>query len=181
MLLPQNVREHSAVQSVVNRSHSGVSPGRASLLRRQIVRLSDRQITPGGTKEGVASKLGRASGVYRFLSPLDSPYRMSSASTVNICIPVNCAQQDARSKYCHQAPSNGEMLGYSRPPQIFLSTCKVEIDSPLVRNSTPGRSTTLLHSISQGPLQLSRFLFPPHTRSTNSANMLRKICQAHSI
>src|SRR4051812_37626128 len=34
----------------------------------------------------------------------------------------------------------------------------------LGRNSSPGRSTILLHSISQGPLQLLIFLFPFHTR-----------------
>lgn len=83
---------------VVNRPHSGVNPagdatragkisrvGRASL-RREIVRSSYCE-----AKEGVVSKPGRASEVYRFFPPLDS--RISSAFIISICIPVCCAQQ----------------------------------------------------------------------------------------
>jgi hypothetical protein len=44
-------------------------------------------------RQGVASKPGQTPGVYRCSFPIDSLYRISSASTIIICIPVCCAQQ----------------------------------------------------------------------------------------
>jgi hypothetical protein len=94
---------------VVNRPRFGCQPSRASRAYRAYkayracgASRASRACRASRVRQARASpaKARREAGLYRYLSPLDSPYRIRQLLPSILCIPVCCAQHAQRPRCC---------------------------------------------------------------------------------